>query len=251
MPIPIDKLPDLELLMTMAQTGIQPRDLAASKEQRPYTSAGAYSVGPHVYDMDQMADGVGGVTFRTKNGRNSSIVLNGRQKDPYTLAHEYEHALANQGLGSSSELNSKFDSLSGGSRKDREQLVRSLIQAAPHLVEKWGLSPEDASSGYFSDKMAKHQGSLTPNLLYEQMATLSALEQSKNKRLVDDPYIRENVFKTPAQRETYDALTGLRQTRLDARDLPPYTRQPESRGQTNQANTKQDWIDMLMKMFRK
>ena len=43
---------------------------------------------------------------------------------------------------------------------------------------------------------------------------------------MDDPVVRK-VFNTPALRETYDAMTGLRQTRLDARDLPSYTRIPE------------------------
>jgi hypothetical protein len=65
------------------------------------------------------------------------------------------------------------------------------------------------------------------NFLYEQLATLSALEQSKNKRLTDDPYVRKHILKTKDERETYNALTGLRQSRLDAKDLPPYTRQDD------------------------
>jgi hypothetical protein len=39
--------------------------------------------------------------------------------------------------------------------------------------------------------------------------------------------LRKTLFKDKDVRETYNAITGLRQTRLDARDLPSYTRQPE------------------------
>ena len=36
-----------------------------------------------------------------------------------------------------------------------------------------------------------------------------------------------NYFKDKNIREAYNAVTGLRQTRLDSKDLPPYTRIPE------------------------
>ena len=60
--------------------------------------------------------------------------------------------------------------------------------------------------------------------MYEQLATLSALEQMNKKKLTDDPYVRNNILTTRDQRETYNALNGLRQSRLDPRDLAPYTR---------------------------
>jgi hypothetical protein len=54
------------------------------------------------------------------------------------------------------------------------------------------------------------------------------LEQRHNVDLTKDPELRKTLFKDPAVRETYNAITGLRQTRLDPRDLPPHTRQPEN-----------------------
>jgi hypothetical protein len=64
-------------------------------------------------------------------------------------------------------------------------------------------------------------------LLYEQLADLAAIEQTLGVDLTKDPQLRKTLFKDRDVRETYNAITGLRQTRLDARDLPPYTRQPE------------------------
>lgn len=51
---------------------------------------------------------------------------------------------------------------------------------------------------------------------------------------MNDPEVRK-IFKTSAMRESYDAVTGLRQNRLDARDLPTYTRIPENPTQAAQA----------------
>ena len=59
--------------------------------------------------------------------------------------------------------------------------------------------------------------------------------------LTKDPVLRKTLFKNKEVRETYNAITGLRQTRLDARDLPPYTRQSEP--------TEPGVIDKLRKMI--
>jgi hypothetical protein len=140
-----------------------------------------------------------------------------------TVAHEAEHLMARRQLGSAASINTKFDELLGGTdRKARAGFVNAAIQAAPYLAEKYGLE-----SGYFDPKMAKFQGSRAPNLLYEQLATLASIEQAQGVDLTKDPILRKTLFKDKNIRETYNALTGLRQTRLDARDLPPYTRQPE------------------------
>jgi len=146
-----------------------------------------------------------------------------RGSGPSTVAHEAEHLMARRQLGSSSKINSKFDELMGeGGRKTRSAFVNAAIEAAPYLQEKYGLK-----SGYFDPKMAQHQGPLAPNLLYEQLATLASIEQTQGVDLTKDPVLRKSLFKDKNVRETYNALTGLRQTRLDPRDLPPYTRQPE------------------------
>lgn len=153
----------------------------------------------------------------------SDAIFVARGSGPSTVAHEAEHLMARRQLGSSSKINTKFDELfGGGNRKARADFVNAAIQAAPYLQEKYGLE-----SAYFAPKMAQHQGPLAPNLLYEQLATLASIEQTQGVDLTKDPVLRKSLFKDKNIRETYNALTGLRQTRLDARDLPPYTRQPE------------------------
>ena len=63
--------------------------------------------------------------------------------------------------------------------------------------------------------------------MYEQLASLAGYEAANNVDLTKDPVLRKTLFSDKDVRETYNAITGLRQTRLDARDLPTYTRQPE------------------------
>lgn len=140
-----------------------------------------------------------------------------------TVAHEAEHLMARRQLGSAARINTKFDELIGkDGRSIRSNFVNEAIKAAPYLEEKYGLQ-----SGYFDPRMAKQQGPLAPNLLYEQLATLASIEQTQGVDLTKDPVLRKTLFKDKDIRETYNAITGLRQTRLDPRDLPPYTRQAE------------------------
>jgi hypothetical protein len=63
--------------------------------------------------------------------------------------------------------------------------------------------------------------------MYEQLATLAGYEAANNVDLTKDPVLRKTLFNNKDVREAYNAITGLRQTKLDARDLPTYTRQPE------------------------
>jgi hypothetical protein len=134
-----------------------------------------------------------------------------------TRAHEAEHLLAKRGLGDSAAINEKFDQLV----KDpaaRGRFVRDAANLNEYLRNTYGIN-----SGYFNPEMLQYQGRLAPNLLFEQFATLSGVEQSRNTDLTQDPVLRKTLFKDPKVREAYNALTGLRQTRLDPRDLPPYT----------------------------
>jgi hypothetical protein len=147
------------------------------------------------------------------------------------MYHEGEHAMANQARGHGLATNEEYDRLRyehrGRSRpidNDREniplrsELVQRLASANEYLKEKYGLK-----SAYFQPEMLKFQGGRAPNLLAEQLADLSALQQSKRVDIINDPYMQKMVFTTPQVRETVDALMGLRQTRLDAKDLAPYT----------------------------
>ena len=196
----------------------------------PYTQAGASQLKGQYFDPS-MRESMGGVTYRDTEG-NSFVMLNPKETSrnkQVTHAHEMEHVLANQGLGAGSQLNVKYDELSrnsgGAGAAYRFNIVKRLVEHAPYLQEKWGLDPQDVKEGYFSSNVLKRPDS--SNFFYEQLATLSALEQVKNKRLTDDPYVRDNILKTRNERAIFNALTGLRQSRLDAKDLPPYTPQPD------------------------
>jgi hypothetical protein len=194
----------------------------------PYTQAGASQLQGQYYDPNMSADR-GGVTYHDEAG-NSFVMLNPNETPrdkQITHAHEMEHVLANQGLGAGSMINKKYDELSrdAGGAAYRSEIVKRLVEHAPYLQEKWGLDPQDVKEGYFSPSVLKNRYS--SNFFAEQTATLSALEQVKNKRLTDDPYVRDNIFKTRGERAVFNALTGLRQSRLDAKDLPPYTPQPD------------------------
>ena len=191
----------------------------------PYTQAGASQLKGQYLDPT-MRENLQGVTYIDKQG-NSFIALNPADTDQArTHAHEMEHVLANQGLGHGSQINKLWSqTVDDPSYSSRGNIVKRLVDHAPYLQEKWGLDPKDVEQGYFSKNVLKRPDA--NNFLYEQLATLSALEQSKNKRLTDDPYVRKHILKTKDERETYNALTGLRQSRLDAKDLPPYTRQDD------------------------
>jgi hypothetical protein len=146
--------------------------------------------------------------------------------DKPSIAHESEHLLARQQLGKPSEINTMFDSLANDPKQGRairSQFVKDAARVYPYLQEKYGLD-----SMYFSPKMLEFQGPIAPNLAYEMMADLVAIEAKTGTDITKDPYLRKNLFKDRETREIFSALTGLRQTRLDAKDLPPHTRQKET-----------------------
>jgi len=139
-----------------------------------------------------------------------------------SAAHEAEHLLAKRQFDTgATTLNTMFDKLSDNpqSKDLRATFVQDAVKAFPYIQEKYGIK-----SAYFDPKMLKIQGSRAPNLLYEQLATLASVEAATGVDLTKDPYLRKNLFKNREVREIYNALTGLRQTRLDAKDLPPHTR---------------------------
>ena len=144
------------------------------------------------------------------------------QRGMMTAAHEVEHLLAKRQFDTgAAALNTMFDQLSDNpqSKDLRATFVQDAVKAFPYIQEKYGIK-----SAYFDPKMLKIQGSRAPNLLYEQLATLASVEAATGVDLTKDPYLRKNLFKNREVREIYNALTGLRQTRLDAKDLPPHTR---------------------------
>jgi hypothetical protein len=222
------------MLFQLAQAGLMSADLNTPYiGPEPYTQAGASGLfGPYLLkDMEKNTDGVAiGEGRKNPDGTRASsrtTVLLSPKPDAHTAAHEMEHVLANQGLGSGSALNLKWDELVKDKGSMRQDIVKRIVEHAPYLSKTYGIDPKDIQTGYFSKNVLARPD--MRNFLYEQMATLSAVEQATNRQLTNDPYVRQHIFKTPAERETYNALTGLRQSRLDPKDLPPYTRQPETR----------------------
>ncbi len=153
-----------------------------------------------------------------------------------TLAHEAEHLLAKKGLVDPNKpdiegphpINTTFDTLVD-SRTTRGAFVRNVVGVKDYLTKKYDVH----LPAYFSRSR--------PEEFHEQVATLSAIEQVKNVDLTQDPELRKTLFKDPTTRKAYRAITGLRQTRLDARDLPPYTMQPEP-GETTASQGVLDFI---------
>lgn len=142
---------------------------------------------------------------------------------PETIAHEAEHLLARQNAGFPQLTRNKFIDMLDGSPLQKEKTIQGflngLVKSAPYLKEKYGIN-----NAYTDPDFIKEDGHTG---LYEIFATLAGTESAKNVDLTKDPELRKTLFKNKDVREAYNAVTGLRQTRLDPRDLPPYTRQPE------------------------
>jgi murein L,D-transpeptidase YcbB/YkuD len=214
----------------MRDEGVSPDNVSnlspARQKKVPYTSKGLTSL----LGMGEASfnPGIGGFTvpqLDSEGKQTGKSVIVANTQDPnfrQTMGHELEHALEIQG---GHNIHKEWDRMTeGDTDASRRAVVKRLAQHAPYLQDKWGLDPENA---YFTRDMIDYQGGLAKNLLKEQFASLSAIEQANNKRLTDDPYVRKNIFTTPEQRAAYNAVTGLRQTRLDPRDLPAYTPQAD------------------------
>jgi hypothetical protein len=146
--------------------------------------------------------------------------------DKGAIGHETDHLLARAQLGKPSAINTLFDSMANDPKQGRalrSQFVQDAAKVYPYLKEKYGLD-----SMYFQPEMIKYQGPIAPNLAFEMMADLVGIEAKTGTDITKDPYLRKNLFKDRETREIFNALTGLRQTRLDAKDLPPHTRQKET-----------------------
>jgi hypothetical protein len=219
---------DLRTLEQLRKEGIDPsrlKERTTAVRDQPYTTAGLPAL--QVLEAPQLENtntrgfmlGSNRVADFDKNRAQSQAVFLRPDADKNTIAHEQEHLLARQGLGTGAMINEKFDELMGKSGSSaRRQFVKDAVGAADHLKTQYGID-----NAYFDPSMLKQGGTA----LYEQLATLAGHETANNVDLTKDPVLRKTLFKDKNVRETYNAITGLRQTRLDARDLPSYTRQPE------------------------
>ena len=221
----MDKL-DAHTLASLLKEGIDPRGLRErSVMGLPANTAGIADL--RAYTVPELR-GTSTLGFVTADPRFEAFERNRAARggifaapdaNPETFAHEAEHAMAKKQIGHPALINEKFDELV--KKPDaRSKFVLAAMDAAPYLKQKYGIS-----SGYFDPRLLKRNSPEV--LLYEQLASLAAAEQTLGVDLTKDPELRKTLFKDPAVRETYNAITGLRQTRLDPRDLPPYTRQPE------------------------
>jgi len=222
---------DPRTIAQLREEGIDPsrlKERKTSAKDTPYTTAGLPALqvleAPELQNTNTRGFMLGSnrVSNFDKNRAQAQAVFLRPDADKDTIAHEQEHLLARQGLGTAAMINEKFDELLGKKNlaaiAARQNFVKDAVGAAGHLKEKYGID-----NAYFDPSMLKQGGTA----LYEQLASLAGYEAANNVDLTKDPVLRKTLFKDKDVRETYNAITGLRQTRLDARDLPSYTRQPE------------------------
>jgi hypothetical protein len=157
-----------------------------------------------------------------------------------TLLHELEHSMDERGgdlFGrpkvSRMDNNYRAYYLLNQNWKPVEKFVQSVVENQDKLKNFFG---QEIVSGYINmtpDTLKKlQQRGGDRGLFAEQIASLSALEQATGKSLTRDPEMRK-LFPDTKMMAVYDALTGFRQTRTDARDLPPHTPLPSYTYETN------------------
>lgn len=153
---------------------------------------------------------------------------------PEALAHESEHILEQR---ASKRYNKQYpvddffiealQTTVPGSKKvtwagvnTGSKLYRNFVNSAnsnkkvAERLYNLGLSPY---VGYIGKN-------LTTKSLREILASLSGFETASNIDITQDPVLRKELFQDSEELiQAYKAVTGLRQERLDAKDLPPYT----------------------------
>jgi len=151
-----------------------------------------------------------------------------------TLLHELEHSMSFRGgdiLGRPQpnfkrpmiqDNNYRAYYLLGEDWKPIEAFIQSMVKNKDKLEKFFG---EPVFGAEFKEeslkKLLRRDGNYQ-GLFEEQLATLSAMEQSTGKFLTQDKEMRK-LFPDTRMMAVFDALTGPRQTRLDAKDLPPHT----------------------------
>jgi hypothetical protein len=163
---------------------------------------------------------------------------------PYVFSHEFEHQLAAKGLNAIAE-----DYRKGG--KTYNQLDINLMSAVnPTAYNFYKILSDQGADNNAVKQMEKGLESVIVKRrlkeilpmdtksdiarigrknqpFFEYLADLSGLETEYGVDLTQDPVIRKEVFgDDPVKIQAYKAVTGLRQTRLDAKDIAPYTYVP-------------------------
>lgn len=198
--------------------------------EHPYTMTGVPNAQAYIAP-DLLARGSNGFVLsspliknREQNRGLSPALFISPEAKTSTIAHETEHLLARQNLGFPQETRDKFNAIlkkeAGDSAVEkRNDFLQGLIKSLPYLEQKYGLD-----NGYMDATFINKSGDVG---LYEIFATLASAESSQNVDLTKDPELRKTMFKDPIVRQAYNAVVGLRQTRMDSKDIPPYTYIPE------------------------
>lgn len=194
---------------------IKPFDVDSYSKDLPKGSLvagrGDYSLSVPGYEYPYIRDDTLGFQFPMRNAPNLFIVdpdYRQRENVQRTLLHETEHTLLDK---ASEDLSSKQNAQELAFRQaggDASKFYKAFNNIMPYLQDKYNFEP---------------QGSLAENL-----TELAAVEQFTGNDITNDPYLRKNLFKNHGDRIAYRATSGLRKTRLDAKDLQPLEPVPEA-----------------------
>jgi hypothetical protein len=172
----------------------------------------------------------GFITARKPDTINLSSRLTPGTREITTL-HELEHSMDVKGgdiLGrpeiGTMDNNYRAYHLLGKDWSPIRDTVKNMVDNKEKIEKFFGRPIDDAYFRKGSYNNLKKSND-TEALFSEQLATLSALEQATGKFLTQDPEMRQ-LFPNYQMMAVYDALTGPRQTRMDARDLPPHLPTP-------------------------
>jgi hypothetical protein len=179
------------------------------------------------------ADTRGYITPSSPDTLNLNYVLTPAEREITTL-HELEHSMDARGgdiygrpnfakLGGM-DNNYRAYSLMGDRWDSIEDTVKNMVDNREKLEKFFGRPVDNAYFRKDSYDNLKKVGKAKA-MFSEQLASLSALEQTTGKFLTQDPEMRD-LFPNARMMAVFDALTGPRQTRMDARDLPPHTPVP-------------------------
>ena len=157
----------------------------------------------------------------------------GQRGENYVLNHEVSHLQQTQydkRMGKTKNYDRSFieayqqASLNRGKKVDYKQARRAVLGWLESTAARKGNGDMlkgikgDTTKGYYD---MFRQGELD---LREQVADLHAAERMSYKRLRDNPNAAQALFNNDeAMMDAYDAMTGYRLDRYDARDLPPAT----------------------------
>lgn len=130
----------------------------------------------------------------------------------YVKRHEESHLLSgrNTGKGVGHPLYQKKNIATGDVDMLKYDLVKAINANRQELFEKF---PELKESGYMLNPANA--------ALEEIMADLNSLEENYGIDITKDPLFHK-VFRSTRNKELYNASSGYRRTRMDARDPEPY-----------------------------